>query len=405
MKKASLLVLATAGILSTVNAPAQVNLYITGATAFRSQTYSILRGLFDPGFAQNPASGSSSNFVTWSGTINSLFPGQSVTVYANYNGAVAGVQNLTLGTSATFLASTNAGDYTLTTNNADIVFSSVYQASTPYTTPLLNDTIFGATPVYWLKSVGAPAGLTNITAQQVKELAANGYLPGSYFTGNTNDYNTPVYFITRDTSAGQRVIVFRDSGFTGSPLSYINNGTSWVVDPTGQTATPTIVSQLNTHGAAVSYLTGTDAINVTNGTILSYNGVSSVRRQHVVISCRQQQLRAGHQRPIQPVGLRTFVEPAGRHRQCGHVPERAEGATAQHADHVSILVTHRLPECFPQLGWRPGFSAVTTSRFQVQRNSAGAGAHNACAGSRFSRNDETIKLDQTTAWISPMAKM
>src|SRR5262249_35872245 len=107
IKSASL----TATVLSFATlAQAQVSIHITGATAFRSQTYSIIRSIYDAGFAQNPTNGNpgNSNLITWSGTINSLFPGQNVTISANYNGAVAGIQNLTQGTTAAFLASTNA---------------------------------------------------------------------------------------------------------------------------------------------------------------------------------------------------------------------------------------------------------------------------------------------------------
>lgn len=265
--------IAASTLLLSAATQAQVVIHITGATAFRSQTYSIIRSLLDAGYTQNPASGSSSNLVTWVGTINSLFPGQAVTIEANYNGAVAGIQNLTQGTTAAFINPSNAvGTYTTISAAADLAFSSVFQASTTYTTPALNDTIFGATPVYWVKSTNAPAAFNNITGQQVQELAANGYLPASYFTGNPADYTNNIYFISRDTSAGQRVIITRDAGFTGNLASYINNGTTWVSDPTGQTATPTIVSQLNKYGPAVSYITGVDAINVTNGSIISYNG-------------------------------------------------------------------------------------------------------------------------------------
>jgi hypothetical protein len=270
-----------ASLLLALGAQAQVNIYLTGATAFRSQSYSIIRGLYDSGFAQNPPvnlvggtdKSANSNLVTWTGTISALFPGQTVSVYANYNGAIAGIQNLTQGTSATFV-STNVGNYTtMVTNTANFAFSSVYQVSSPYTTPVLQDLIFGATPVLWLKSVNSPASLTNITSQQVKELLQNGYLPASYFTGNTNDFTNNIYFITRDYTAGQRVIAFRDAGFTGSPVAFVNNGTNWIEDLTGQTSTTTIDTQLNKYGPAISYLTGTDAITVTNGSILSYNGV------------------------------------------------------------------------------------------------------------------------------------
>src|ERR1700722_6045434 len=120
------ILLTAIGLLLAGAVQAQVNIYITGATAFRSQSYAIFRSIYDSGFSQNPAvnivsgadKSANSNLVTWTGTITSLFPGQSVTIYANYNGAVAGIQNLTEGTSATFLT-TNVGNYsTLVTNTA-----------------------------------------------------------------------------------------------------------------------------------------------------------------------------------------------------------------------------------------------------------------------------------------------
>jgi hypothetical protein len=285
MKRNKSILFSTASLLVAVAAQAQVSIYITGATGFRSQSYAIIRSIYDNGFAQNPQvnisggvdKSANSNLVTWTGTISGLFPGQQVSIFANYNGAVAGIQNLTQGTTATFL-STNVGNYTtLVTNTASLAFSTVYQASTAYTTPTLTDLIFGATPIYFVKSINSPAAFTNITSQQLKELASNGSLPASYFTGNTNDATNTIYFLTRDTSAGQRVIVFADAGFTGTPLDYIPSGPAssptWTLDNVGITSTTTIDNDLNKYGPAVSYLTGTDAITVTNGAIISYNGV------------------------------------------------------------------------------------------------------------------------------------
>jgi hypothetical protein len=275
MKMTRLAATVIAGALLAGEAKAQVNIYLTGAVAFRSQTYSIITtNLFGPNLvSQNPTNnGSSASVITWSGTIPSLFGGQTVNVYANYNGAVAGIQNLTLNTPASFLV-TAPGDTNRFSAVADLAFSSVFQKSTTYTTPVLNDEIFGVTPLFWLKSTNWPAGFTNITSQQIKELASNGYLPAWYFTGNTNDTQY-VYFVTRDVTAGQRVITSKDSGFSGSPAAYANNGTTWVYDPTGQTSTANIINQLNKYGPSISYLTGVDAINATNATILTYNGVS-----------------------------------------------------------------------------------------------------------------------------------
>ena len=277
MKTIKLSLLIAAGLVLGAATQAQVSLHLTGAVAFRGLAFSAITNLYTTGgaYLQNPSGNASTkNQVTWSGKIPALYGSQTVTIYANYNGAVAGVQNLAQGTPAAFLASPTNGITNLVNATTDLAFSSVYQATTPYTSPVLNDTIIGATPVVWVKSINSPAAITNITAQQINVFAANGVLPASYFTGNASD-TADIHFITRDASAGQRLIVFRDAGFTGTPLEYTspNNGTTWVADSTGITSTTTIVNALNAYGPAISYITPVDAINVTNGTVIAYNVV------------------------------------------------------------------------------------------------------------------------------------
>jgi hypothetical protein len=129
------------------------------------------------------------------------------------------------------------------------------------------------TPVYFVKSSSAPAGLTNITVQQFRTLAANGALPGWFFTGNTNDSEL-IYYVSRDPSAGQRVIVQKENSFNGSPIFYQWDSTAskFIADPTGRSSTQ-IRDALNISGPAISYLTGVDAINVNGGAnILAFNG-------------------------------------------------------------------------------------------------------------------------------------
>jgi hypothetical protein len=269
-----------ASMLLSASAQAQVNIYISGAVAFRGQTYDIIRSLFDSGFSQNPTSGANATLIAWSGTAsNALGTGsQIVNIYANYNGAVAGIQNLTVPTAAQFYISATPGVTATAAHLVDFAFSSVYQATTPYTSPVLDDPQnLGVTPILWIKSTNSLPGITNITSQQIKELASVGALPGYFFTGNANDTSL-VRLVTRDVTAGQRLIVFRDAGFTGaSPAAYYNNGTQWLFDNGGRTSTSLIVAQLNTYSNAISYLTGVDAISVLNkgpngAAVLSYNG-------------------------------------------------------------------------------------------------------------------------------------
>lgn len=266
-----------ATLISADSALAQVEIRVSGAVAFRGNAYRAIRALYGPNLeSQNPADSPTAPNelkVTWTGKLPALYGDQTVTVQAFYNGAVAGVQDLTQNRQVAFLASASPGVTNLAPALSDLAFSSVFQQATEFTTPTLEDTLFGATPINLVKSSSAPASLTNITTHQLKTLAANGALPAWFFTGNTNDAQL-IHFINRDPTAGQRVTLFKEALFTGNPIQY-----SWdtarnefVLDPTGRNATQ-IASQLNSFGPAISYLISADSFTVNGGqNVLSYNG-------------------------------------------------------------------------------------------------------------------------------------
>lgn len=282
MKTIKLTLTALAGALLVASAPAQVEINISGAVAFRDTSYRSIRSLFLNAtngtlISQNPADGPGTPNqlkVTWTGRITNLFGGQTVTVRAYYNGANAGIQDLTQDRNVAFLASSTPGDTNLTSGlKADIAYSSVFQASTAFTSPVLADAIFGVTPVFFVKSTSAPATITNVTVQQFRALAANGALPAWFFTGDTNDTQL-VYFIQRDPSAGQRTIIQGENGFTGTPIAYQwnSNTLAFAIDTVGRNSTQ-IRDQLQVSGPAISYLTGVDAIKVNGGAnILAQDG-------------------------------------------------------------------------------------------------------------------------------------
>lgn len=281
MKTSSFAVLFSAAALLTTSAQAQVEIRISGAVAFRDTSYRAIRSLYGANLvSQNPADGANTATqlkVTWEGKIPSLFGDQTVTVRAFYNGAVAGIQDLTLNRNVSYLATSTPGDTNTVNLPSDLAYSSVFQRSTPYTTPILEDSRFGVTPVLFVKSSSAPAGLTNITSQQFRTLAANGAVPAWFLTGNPADTGL-IYYISRDPTAGQRVIVQKENGFNGSIISYTWDAanTKFVIDATGRNSTQ-IRDTLNVSAPAVSYLTGVDAINVNGGAnILSFNGVRPV---------------------------------------------------------------------------------------------------------------------------------
>lgn len=260
-------------------AQAQVEINISGAVAFRDTSYRSIRALFGANLtSQNPADAAGTQNqlkVTWTGTIPSLYGAQTVTVRAFYNGANAGIQDLTQNRNVSYLASSTPGNTNTVNLTSDVAYSSVFQQSTAFTSPVLEDIRFGVTPVFFVKSTSAPAALTNITVQQFRTLAANGAVPASFFTGNTNDTQL-IHYVSRDPSAGQRTIVQKESGFTANPIFYnwvTNNGVAqFTIDTTGRNSTQ-IRDLLNVSGPAISYLTGVDAINVNGGAnILSFNG-------------------------------------------------------------------------------------------------------------------------------------
>lgn len=273
------LTVATSVLLVTTGAQAQVDINISGAVAFRDTAYRAIRSIYGANLGSEnpdtPGNPSSSTRVTWTGTIPSLFGAQTVTIRANYNGAVAGIQDLVQNRNVSFRSLSTLGDTNLVNLQSDLAFGSVFQASTAFTSPALVDSKFGVTPVFFVKSVGAPAGLTNITRQQFRALAANGALPGWFFTGNTND-TALVYYISRDSSAGQRVIVQKESAFTGSinAYSWNSNTLDFVSTPAGITSSTVIRDQLNAATKpAIAFLTGVDAVNVNGGqNVIGYNG-------------------------------------------------------------------------------------------------------------------------------------
>jgi hypothetical protein len=274
MKTTQILPIAAGLLLAVTGAKAQVEINISGAVAFRDTSYASITALYGANLASvnNLTAPPSSLKTTWTGQITNLFGNQTVTVRAFYNGAVAGVQDLAQNRNVAFLASSTQGDTTTVNLQSDLAFSSIFQQATEFTSPVLEDSLFGATPINFVKSTSAPASLNNITTHQLRTLQANGSLPLWFFTGDTND-TQEVFWVNRDPTAGQRVTVNLESLFTGSPISYYLQGGVYVVDPTGRTA-PQISQNLSTSGQiAISYLISLDSYGLNAGqNVLSYNG-------------------------------------------------------------------------------------------------------------------------------------
>ena len=280
MKK--LLTIVTLGGLFTAGTvQAQIDFYITGATAFRANAYRSIRAMYvNQGgalTAQNPAhDASGANMVTFAGTMPNSFGGQTVTIRCGYSGSAAGIQALVQNLNVTFLANASpVGDTNTMTRQADLAFSDVFQSSTAYQRPALNGVAVGVQPFTYTKSVTTPASVTNITIQQLQALESGGVMPLSYFTGNSADDAALLYLVGRDPSSGTRITAILDSLFVGTGLLWApDTSCNWNVSP-GFSSGSGIVGVLNgTCGPAIGYIGVADAKNVNTGAnILSYDGV------------------------------------------------------------------------------------------------------------------------------------
>jgi hypothetical protein len=217
--------IALATLATTVKADVEVR--ITGATAFRTAAINALKAQFDIGgsysYAHNRAAGSvnSADRVTFKGT----FPGVAgiTTVRVSHNGSVEGVRAIAqpgpttnppfITDAALVVAGENPNVTGSTvTQVAKFAYSDVLQSSTPVSTPILSppNPRVGVTLFTMVGNEGIPAGVTNVSFQQFKALFAQGSLPLSVFTGNAADTDL-VYAMGRNDGSGTRTAYMAES--------------------------------------------------------------------------------------------------------------------------------------------------------------------------------------------------
>lgn len=265
-----------------------VDLKITGSTAFRSVTFNSIKAMYGANLtSQNPSGNAgSANQVTFSGKIPALFGNsRTVIIRTGYTGSVEGVRDLTQNANVEFLASPNAGDTTKLNATADFALSDVFQSTTDYQTPVLDDQRVGIVAFSWVRSVNCPTAVANMTHQQAQLFLANGNLPLSFFTGNPAD-TTSVYLVGRNPGSGTRAVTQADCGYgaTASSSLFQFLGGVWT-DHTGFTSGSGVSGLLNNatantaaNGYSIGYLGASDALNVNGGANqLTFNGVANTK--------------------------------------------------------------------------------------------------------------------------------
>ncbi len=225
-------------------ASADVELRITGATAFRAAVHNGLKtGFFssDFQFAHSNASGafSGAGKSVWKGPVT----GQgTVTVRCTWSGSITGIHAVAVAPTGStadttipnvdFLTDANLTTAAVPTGGeafsksavasqtAHMAFSDAYQGSTIYSSPTLTDEVCGIIPFIWVvndtSATGANTlaryGFDNVTAQFARALMAQGTQPKSLLTGNAADTRT-IYGVGRDVGSGTRVVLLAETKY------------------------------------------------------------------------------------------------------------------------------------------------------------------------------------------------
>lgn len=257
---------------------ADVTLYITGATAFRSAALTAIRAKYLAGngsisfkYAHDAAVGSLTS------STRSIFKGNfqgntgTTTIICCFSGSVEGIRSLKLipgttpGTTDTtpptyynpadaeFAAAANGttssnAEYAGATLAAltmtpaalatvsDVAFSDVNTPSTPYSLGTLTTDKAGVIVFTMLANEGST--ISNVTSQQFRALLTQGFQPKSLFTGNALD-TSYVYAMGRNDGSGTRTTALAETGYgiTKTVNQYIVNAPAGVPAITGNTIT------------------------------------------------------------------------------------------------------------------------------------------------------------------------
>lgn len=243
-----------AALLALGNAAfADVTVYLTGATAFRTATLNTISNRFANAGTPSFTIATDSSAASWNSGVNvsfrGNFPGVAgvTTIHASFNGSVEGIQAITTTDSdptyfpdSVFSGASNSATGVILTNRtdakvaqrSDIAFSDVSINSTPYKNSSVlpgADSKVGAIVFTMLGNEGTdtntPYPLSNITSKQFRALLEQGRMRLSFFNGETNSLstNTWVYLTGRNDGSGTRTVYTAETGhgFTKLANQYI----------------------------------------------------------------------------------------------------------------------------------------------------------------------------------------
>lgn len=281
MKLMKVLLPVVAGVLLNTSAQAQVNIVITGSTAFRSIAFDRVAALFDAGVVTKGNTGNGPG--TYSGTMHTAIPSLGntpVVVRLSFSGSGAGMLAVANRTPVPTVDPTS-GD---TVNQApDLAFSDVFpeSATPPVNRGDVEDAVVGVIPFVWVRN-NALVGINNITREQaVLLMTSSGVadvggttipgLPASFLGGASSN---PVYLTGRDAGSGTRITIHKDIGFTGTPTLWGLDAANHLVNTNGYSSGGGERAIISGNANVIGYLGVADATAIAgSATIISYNGV------------------------------------------------------------------------------------------------------------------------------------
>src|SRR6266567_5414807 len=240
MKTTKPLLTLLAGLLLAAAAYAQVEVTVTGSTAFRAITIDRSAAIFDPGYAA-VTNNASTGLITYSGTVATAVP--------------------SLGSTPVKVRLSFSGS-----------------ATPPIADSAFDRSVLGVIPFVWVIN-NALTGVGNITREQAVLLMTssgaftNGVvgMPAIYLGGSSTN---PVYLIGRDSGSGTRISTEKDIGFVGFPLLWATNGAGTYITTNGYSSGGLERDVIKGKPDAIGYLGRADlaAIALT-ATAISYDGV------------------------------------------------------------------------------------------------------------------------------------
>src|SRR5437773_2484642 len=218
MKNSKTLLTVLTSVLLGSAASAQVEVTITGSTAFRAITIDRAASLYDLQPPAGVTNGAAANGqITFSGTMSNAVPSLGATpvkVRLSFSGSASGM--LAVKNQTSVPTSETPG------NNInkvpDLALSDVFpgSATPPIAESAFDRQVLGVVPFLWVRNNGLTS-VNNITRDQaVLLMTASGSLngidgmPATYLGGSST---SPIYLIGRDSGSGTRISVETDIGF------------------------------------------------------------------------------------------------------------------------------------------------------------------------------------------------